>query len=1096
MALLRRSFSTPVSLLRELLCNLLYTLLEALKHSKLDNFVSYFPMAKAKKQQSYIRNYNDLFLHELEKLNPAQQKAVHHIEGPVLVIAGPGTGKTHILTARIGRILMETDTQPYNILCLTFTDAGVHAMRERLLEFIGPEAHRVHIYTFHSFCNNIIQDNLELFGRHDLEPISELEKVELIRKIIDELVVGHPLKRAGRGAYFYERHLQDLFSRMKSEDWSIQFLGKKIDQYLDDLPTREAFIYKRNSGVFRKGDLKKSKLEDELIKMEKLRAAVQLYPRYIELMRELRRYDFDDMILWVLRAFEKNENLLRQYQEQYLYFLVDEYQDTNGAQNHILQQLIHYWANPNVFIVGDDDQSIYEFQGARLKNLEDFYHDYKKSLELVVLKENYRSSQHILDSSHALIKQNEKRIITSLHDLGIEKFLLAQNAGIADTSVKPNLVEYQNKAQEEADLVDQIEKLYQSGFPINEIAIIYAKHKQSQNIIELLEKKKIPYNSKRRVNILDTPLIRNLRTFLNYLQTEFIRPHSGEYLLFRIMHFDFLKLNPNDLGRISIFMAKHDYNSRPNWRELLQDDATLRQIGIQNLSSIQQFSQLIDTLLREFTNYTPPILLERLFNRSGLLHQVIHHENKVWQLQLLSSFLDFVKKETTKNPRLSLSRLLDIFTNMDDNRLSIDVSRSIYADDGVNLLTAHSSKGLEFQQVFIIDAIKDNWEPKSRSSNFRFNFPDTITFSNEEDATEARRRLFYVAMTRAKEKLYISYSQYDNNGKALQRARFVDELVAHSDIGYHQKQLNPKLISEAQLLILLEKEAVQINLPDAQTVSALLEGFALSVSSLNTYLRCPLSFYYENVLRVPTVSSEAAANGTAMHNSLQRLFERMLLDKEKAFMNQDDFIKLFEYEMKRLRGYFTKKEYERRLVIGKNNLAKYYQENISDWRKQVKVEFDVRNVEIDGVPIKGVIDKVEYLEKEQVHLVDYKTGSLDKSKLSRPSEKKPNGGNYWRQLAFYKILFENHRDTTQVVKTAAISYLELDTQGRFPKKEMSFTLADIDKVKGMIISSYEKIMAHEFSEGCGESNCPWCNFIRANVIMGSLVDLEVEELDD
>jgi len=141
-----------------------------------------------------LEQYNESFLRELEKLNPEQRQAVDQFEGPVLVIAGPGTGKTHILSARIGRILMETDTRAQNMLCLTFTDAGVKAMRQRLLDLIGPEAHRVHIFTFHSFCNNIIQENLEFFGRHDLEPISDLERVEIIRNLLDELDTHHPLK--------------------------------------------------------------------------------------------------------------------------------------------------------------------------------------------------------------------------------------------------------------------------------------------------------------------------------------------------------------------------------------------------------------------------------------------------------------------------------------------------------------------------------------------------------------------------------------------------------------------------------------------------------------------------------------------------------------------------------------------------------------------------------------------------------------------------------------------------------------------------------------------------------------------------------------
>ena len=379
------------------------------------------------------QQYNESFEKALKLLNPEQMDAVSQIEGPVLVIAGPGTGKTHILTARIGQILKETDTNPNNILCLTFTDAGVHAMRERLLEFIGPEAHRVHIYTFHSFCNSIIQENLELFGRHDLEPLNDLERVEIIRKLIDGLSFDHPVKNRRNDPYFYEKHLHDLFKRMKSEDWHVDFVYKKIDEYLKDLPNREDFIYKINTKKNKKGDIKQTKIDDANRKMERLRAAAKLYPRYIKLMEKARRYDYDDMILWVLRGFEKNEALLRNYQERYLYFLVDEYQDTNGSQNHIIQKLIEYWNNPNIFIVGDDDQSIFEFQGARIQNLVDFHQLYKNDLQLVLLKENYRSSQHILDTSKTLIDHNKNRITNRL--AAIEKALDAKNKFFAQSTI-------------------------------------------------------------------------------------------------------------------------------------------------------------------------------------------------------------------------------------------------------------------------------------------------------------------------------------------------------------------------------------------------------------------------------------------------------------------------------------------------------------------------------------------------------------------------------------------------------------------------------------------------------------------------------------
>ena len=193
-------------------------------------------------------NYTDAYLREFARLNEAQKKAVEHIEGPVLVVAGPGTGKTHILAARIGQILLKTDAQPHNILCLTFTDAGVRAMRQRLLTLIGPEAHGVHIFTFHSFCNNIIQDNLELFGRRDLEPLSDLERVELIRQILDELPLVHPLKKGRADVYFYENHLKSLFRQMKMENWTEVVVSEKIDEYLEDLPNREQYVYKVNRG--------------------------------------------------------------------------------------------------------------------------------------------------------------------------------------------------------------------------------------------------------------------------------------------------------------------------------------------------------------------------------------------------------------------------------------------------------------------------------------------------------------------------------------------------------------------------------------------------------------------------------------------------------------------------------------------------------------------------------------------------------------------------------------------------------------------------------------------------------------------------------
>lgn len=1036
--------------------------------------------------------YQEAFAKEMARLNASQQSAVEQIEGPVLVIAGPGTGKTHILSARIGRILMDTDTQAGNILCLTFTDAGVRAMRQRLLEFIGPEAHRVHIYTFHSFCNTIIQDNLELFGHHDLEPLSDLERVEIIRKLIDELPFDHPLKARRADVYFYENHLYDLFKKMKSEAWTVPAVLKAISEYVEDLPHREAFIYKRNSRGYKKGDLKEAQIKSATEKMDRLAAAAQLFTRYQELMKEYRRYDFEDMILWVLDVFEKNESVLRTYQEQYLYFLIDEFQDTNGSQNKIVQRLIEFWENPNIFIVGDDDQSIYEFQGARLKNLLDFYTDHKEELHLVLLKDNYRSSQNILDTSRALIDQNEHRLVKQLD--GLQKILEAKNEEVAETTILPSIVNFPSRIHEDTAIANQVMALKDQGVPLEEVAIIYARHRQAENLINILEKKEIPYNTKRQVNILDLPMIQNLRNLLLYIHEESQFSYSGESRLFPILHYSFLNIPPRDLARLSVYQARAEYSSRAKWRDLIADPDALTAAQVEHPESFLKFSEFLESLLQVKSGLPLPVVVERLINRSGLLEEILLGAEKTWNLQVLHTWVNFVKKETDRHPRLRLSAFMETLRQMDANRLPIRLQKNTVSRSGVNLLTAHSSKGLEFQYVFILDCTKKSWEPR-RNTAGQFPLPDTLTYSGEEDALEARRRLFYVGMTRAKEFLQLSYSLEDDKGKQLELSRFVQEVITGTELEVVSKVLAEEDILEVQTFLLTELKKPLAPRLDTAEVESLLENFALSVSSLNQYLRCPLSFFYEHILQVPNITSPSAAFGTAMHHALRRVFDRMKQSLDKQLPTVDEFVGFFSEEMYRLQGFFVPKEFRRRMDIGKQYLKSYYDQHHQSWNELVQVELSIRNVEMQGVPLVGTIDKLE-VEKEKIaYIVDYKTGSHQQKKVKPPSSSQPLGGIYWRQLHFYKILFEESQ-SQRLATHGAIAYLEPDPNGEFPRAEVNLDRAGQDLVKQLIVDTYNKINAHDFYEGCGEPTCKWCNFVKHNIPQNSFNDSEIEEMDD
>lgn len=1065
---------------------------------------------------STLQQRNDAFRALLDRLNPAQRRAVEQVEGPVLVVAGPGTGKTHILAARIGKILLETDVRPQNILCLTFTDAGVTAMRGRLLDMIGPDAHRVAISTFHGFCNRVIQENMELFGKGRLEPITELERIEIVRRLLAKLPPEHPLREGKKDIYQYENHLRDLFANMKKEGWTPGFVIKKANEFIDGLSGNPDFIYQRNTRHARKGDPKTAQIEDVTERLHRLKAAADLYPKYLSAMERAGRYEYEDMILWVLREFERNEALLRSYQERFLYVQVDEFQDTNGAQFRLLQLLLHFWEAPNVLVVGDDDQSIFEFQGARLENLRRFHTQYRPALETVVLEENYRSTQEILDSAGKVIAHNEIRAVRQLEE-PIEKKLRA--AGTA--SGAPELRLYDNRLQELTDVVGQIELLVNNGVAPEEIAVIYARHRQAAKLTALLGKKHIPYQTKRPENALDLPAVQQFRELLRYLHEESVRPYSGEHRLFRLLHAAFFGLPAGDLARIAVAtqinagaakgqpsalydtpQTAHQTSPRGvgvklqtlnfELRTTLTTPGRLQNLGLLNPEAFEPVSKYLDPWIAAVHNLPLPQLFERLFAQTGLLTWALEQADKVWHLQALYTLYEFVQSEVNRHPRTTLARLLEQLDSMDDNSLPLPLRQPVESGPGVQLLTAHGAKGLEFQHVFMFDCIADVWEKNAGGSRGRFSLPPTLTLSGEEDALEARRRLFYVAMTRAKQRLLISSASTGDDGKPMAQSVFVEETgLTRESVSVPQAAL-----LETQALLLLEPVPPVVTLPEPAAFEALLRNFTLSVTALNRYLRCPLAFYYEDFLKIPGAMSEAAAFGVAMHSALQQFLLKMKADKKLRFPPAETLIRMFAGEMERQRGYFSEHNYTQRLALGKDYLRRIHVEQVPYWRKRAIVERRIDRVEFEGVPIAGVLDKIEWLDNGALRIVDYKTGAPAPNKTAPPDDKQPHGGDYWRQLAFYKILLEKANIYPEPVGKTAISWLEPDKRGAFPITELSFSGEDLQFVGNLIRETWANIRAARFSPGCGKDDCPWCRMYRWNEAPVEGIYRAEEELDD
>jgi len=504
-----------------------------------------------------------------------------------------------------------------------------------------------------------------------------------------------------------------------------------------------------------------------------------------------------------------------------------------------------------------------------------------------------------------------------------------------------------------------------------------------------LDKKQIPYNTRKQINILDLPLILNIRLFLEYLNAEYQAPYSGEYLLYKILSLDFLGIPANDLAKMSFHLAPHHGDT--NWRTLIREEVKLREIGVETAGPVIQFSQLLDELISQYRSYPLLTLIEKIINRSGLLASLLKKEDKEWHLQVISTFFGFVQKETDRNPRLTLDELLEIFNKLDANRLSVRIQKTIYHKNGVNLVTAHSSKGLEFQRVFMIDAVQDQWEPSRQSASRRFKLPDTVTLSGEADATEARRRLFYVAMTRAKEFLHISYAKKNNVGKTLQRTLFVDEILSDGSVEIIHKTPAPKAMFDAQLLLLLSTEKPKIEEQNREAIAGLLEGKAscLPPRKRSSFLRQKCNDK-EDILRPPAL-----------------------------------------------------------IVVWK-------------WASII---------------------------------CNYTMTRPSNSRFTKFTERNPHGGLYRRQLIFYKLLYEATQNEF-FARQGSIAYFEPDHEEVFTIKSVEFTSQEVQMVKDLIKTSYDKIMEQDFYEGCGEDNCKWCNFVKNNVAVDSFTDLEDKKMKD
>jgi DNA helicase-2/ATP-dependent DNA helicase PcrA len=953
--------------------------------------------------------------------NTQQQSAIDTIDGQVLVNAGPGSGKTQVIAQRVGSILEHTDTQPENILILTFTNAGVTAMKNRLVKMWGVGAYNVNVMTMHSFGSMVLSHYPEIIGLHNLDAATEIDLLELVREILDDLPKGHSLRRLSHNPYFDETKLKNLFATLKTEDLSIEKLEASVSEHILRLPETEGYFYIRKYKDKLAGDPKQNLIDDEIKKMSELIEAARLLPIYNNKLKGRNIFDYADMLIHVSKAFDRFPFILSRYQENYQYFIADETQDLSGLQFNILNQLTSHWGEQaDVMIVGDRNQSLYGFQGADNKNIDMWAAQYP-NLNEITFETNYRSNKDIIDSAQRVIAHNT--------DTELAPMVEGPNPMEGEVSV----YEFESKEAELAYIVDQAAE---SG---DGLAIIYAKHRQITPLIEALDGLNIPYSTHKRVNVLYEPIIGCLTTMMKF----FSNTEKNDALLYEILNYPFMPLDSKQVAKV--FHGKRVHNAiHPENRN------TLLFYMLDSSLTDKFFSEGI----QNFTMMSPYLFAKWLIDSSGLLRYV---SDDTINISIVNTFVDFILELSGKNPKTNLKDLLKTIKAMQDNGVPLYVD-SIIANKGVQIMSAHASKGLEYEQVIMMDCT-DAWMPSRGGHNQNYKFPDTITLSGEKGSEESARRAFYVAMTRAKMALTMTYSKH-NGAKDVSACKFIHE----TEESIHPMEVPDSLIKDA-ILSKIKGTSTDIKVNDKYIAEAL-EDFELSFSAMDTYQKCPISFYYRYILKVPAIEKEHLAYGNAMHYGMEQFYRDMRKNK-KEFGPKTDIIKHFLEYMDKNEHQFTSENFNRYRERGELALAdviKDFNPNTSS-----RVEQKIGNCHIEGVPVKGFIDRIDFLTEVDVANIDYKTGKYDKNKYL-PATSDFIGGQHWRQGFFYFALIYAQGLENWVPKSTTFRYLESRDK---PTVEMD--RIGLGLIRQQIKEVSSSINKQDFTNGCGEETCQWCN---------------------
>lgn len=967
----------------------------------------------------------------LSGLNDEQQRAVKHGAGPLLIIAGAGTGKTTVITRRIGYILQNGLARSDEILALTFTDKAAGEMEERVAELLPIGYFDLWISTFHAFGERMVKEyGLDVGLSNNFRLLSESEQWSLMREHLEEFDLDyyHP---KGNPTKFIQA-LISHFSRLKDEDITAQ-------QYVDYAET----VMADGDAVHHQTGVNQSIAADEA---RRIREVARAYHFYERMLADNNAMDFGDLIVQTIRLLRARPAILAQLRARLKYILVDEFQDTNYAQYELVKLLAH--PKNNITVVGDDDQSIYAWRGASMSSILNFKKDFPNSRE-VALTQNYRSPQNILDCAHNFIqKNNPNRLEETLH---IQKRLQSQQK-------QEGMIEHLHAAtlSGEAELVLQKITALKEQDPAqswNEFAILVRANDHAETFLPYLERARIPYQFLASRGLFGKSVILDVMAFLRLCDN-----YHESRALYRVLHWPVWELPPEDVMALMNARAK----SAESLFEICRTVRVVPHCAPQSYETVEKIIALVEKFTNETRQRTVGEVVLQFLDKSGYLQYLTAKKNEEAEEHILylNQFYKYIeafeRSHLEKNAHDFIAEIDTMMESGEAGRLQPDFEDG---PEALKIMTVHAAKGLEFDYIFVVNLVEQRFPSTRRREAIPI--PDALINDIVPEGDlhlEEERRIFYVALTRAKRGVFLTSAEDYGGTRKKKPSRF---LLEAGFVDWKPHATGAVLFDSANA-ILTKKNRSRVFVPKKHLPRV------FSYTQLKAYDACPWQYRFAYILKVPVPGRPSLSFGRTMHAVLYEFFralkERTIAQQSSLFgatdhpasctPSRDDLLVLYEKHWID-EWYPSRRNREEYYHKGREALEAFYDLHQAQWPRAKLLE-ERFNIPLNDVRLKGAMDRVDETPNG-LEIVDYKTGRVPKSG-KRDSEQL-----YLYALALKEVFHET---------PAQLTYYFIEENKKISEE---FLPEKLEKTRAWIMEIITKILEGNFEATPG-FHCQFCDY--------------------